>query len=248
MRRLTSNQLKEIENLIKDGKSLKKIAKITNLSKTTVYYHFRKLKGRTIKYPIFNFSSDEELGEVVGIFAGDGSLHFIPENYRYVVRIHSSLRNIDYLMHVKTLYERCFGVSFPVRKYKTRRFLEKNSKLIFYLFFNYLDFDPRNKSNTVKLKNIFSKKFNKGFLRGLLDTDGTFCIDNEGKLRLVYYTSSKELSKRLKIIIKNFGFECNISMSKNGCNQVFLYRSSIRNFARFLNSYKVNRRIKSMGW
>lgn len=244
MIRLTSTQKENIAKLIKKGNSLNKISKFLNLSKTTVYYHFRKIKGKTIKLPIINFPSEKVKGEVVGIFAGDGSLCFVPNDYAYVVRIHSSICNFDYLFYVKKLFERCFGTKFRICEYKTKRFLEKRSKLIYHFFFKFLDFNPRNKSNTIKLKKNLSDEFKLGFLIGLFDTDGTITKDKEGGLRMVYFTSSKSLANQLKKTIKEFGFECNITKSKDECNQIFLYRNSIRKFAKFINSYKVNKRLK----
>jgi len=247
MKRLTDMQLKNIKKLMNEGKSLKKISKILNLSKTTVYYHFRKIKGRTIIQPAIHFPSERILGEVVGIFSGDGSLSFVPVNYGYTVRIHSSIYNFDYLIYVKKLFEKCFGTKFALCKYKSKRFIEKKSKSIYNFFFNYIDFSPKDKAHTVKLRDELSNEFKGGFLKGLFDTDGTFFKDEKrsGRIMMSYFTSSKELAKQLKDIIKGFGFECNISEDKRcGCNSIFIYKNSVMKFAKFLNSYKTNKRMK----
>lgn len=246
MKRLTIEQLGEVQNLINEGKSLKKISKVLNLSKTTIYYHFRRIKGRTIIQPLLDFPSERIKGEIVGIFSGDGSLTFVPRNYGYIVRIHSSIYNFDYILYVKNLFEKCFGTKFALCKYKTRRNIEKKSKMIYNFFFEYIDFNPKDKAHTVKLKDGLSTEFKKGFLKGLMDTDGTFFKDEKRKaITMAYFTSSRNLAKQLKNMINEFGFECNISVAKrDGCNSVFLYQNSIIKFAKFINSYKVNKRLK----
>jgi hypothetical protein len=153
---------------------------------------------------------------------------------------------MDYLIYVKTLFERCFRTKFSLCKYKTRRNIEKKSKMIYNFFFDYIDFNPRDKAHTIRLKDGLAEGFKKGFLKGLMDTDGTISMERGGRIAMAYFTSSKAMAIQLRKIIRDFGFECNISTAKrDGCNSVFIYKNSVSGFAKFINSYKVNKRLKS---
>ena len=186
-----------------------------------------------------NFSSDIELGEVIGIFAGDGHLCFDKKRYHYIVQISSSLRNYDYICYVKLLFEKCFNTKFYWHKNGDRRNIIKISKIIFKFFENeYLKFNRHKKSKTVSIKEIPSNDFKIGFLRGFLDTDGTVCETKYGT-RVAFYTSSPKLAGQIKELIKEFGFSCGLTISKRDGNiGIYLSRKQIEDFIRFLSSYK----------
>ncbi len=112
MNRLTKLELHKISRLTKSGSSLNKISENLSIPKTTVYYHFKKIKGPTYSKPVLNFNSPNELGEVIGIFSGDGSSQLSMPGYHYLIRVHFGIKNPEYTTHVKSLFEKGFGKNF----------------------------------------------------------------------------------------------------------------------------------------
>lgn len=152
-------------------------------------------------------------GEIAGIFAGDGSQYFEPKSYHYENNIHFGGHNYQYAIYVKNLYEGFFKKNFMFRKESLNRYrLRTHSKEIFYFFKNYLDYVPQIKHSTVKLKSLdFPRGFKRGFLRGLIDTDGSISfIKNEKRIRITFYTTSKELAYQICSIL--FEFKINNSL------------------------------------
>ena len=90
LNRLSKEEIKEINELISEGKSLNEITRIMNKNKTTVYYHFRKIKGRTINQIILNSNDEELIGEFIRLFAGDGSI-FKTKNFLYRTYLHFNI-------------------------------------------------------------------------------------------------------------------------------------------------------------
>ena len=224
--RLTDSQIIIMKKLIDGGMSLNYISRELGIGKTTVYYYFRKMKGKTLKSPVIKFDSDRELGEVVGIFTGDGSQSFDPKGYHYQNKVHFGLHNKDYVFYVKNLYEKCFGKKFFISKDgPTKLVVITNSKDIFNFFHKYVKFDSRDKSNTASLITNYrkNKDFMKGFLKGLLDTDGTVCICKTG-MRISYYTSSNKLAMQIKKSLQIFGIKAGISVARNNNNIYVLKR------------------------
>ena len=138
MKRLSGDEVERICDYVKLGHSLNKISKKLDISKTTIYYHYIRIKPKRETKP-FNLSDEEKVGEVVGIFAGDGSLT-TDKNYHYIVRIHLGTYMEDYADYVRNLYEDIFNKRF--RKYidRSRITLITQSKDIYNFFFNYLNF------------------------------------------------------------------------------------------------------------
>src|SRR3989344_6358277 len=224
--RLTDSQIIAMKKLIKNGKSLNYISKELDVGKTTVYYYFREIKGKTFKSTVIKFDSDKELGEVVGIFTGDGSQSFDPMGYHYQNKVHFGLHNKDYVFYVKNLYEKCFGKKFFVSKDgPTKLVVITNSKDIFNFFHKYVKFDSKDKSNTASLKIKYrkNKNFMLGFLKGFMDTDGSLYIDKRG-MRLAYYTSSHDLAMQIKRSLQTFGIKSSLTISKKNNRQIYVLK------------------------
>lgn len=62
--------------------SLISIIKKIRLPKSVVYYWFVKEKGKKIKPIKICNDLEEEIGEIMGVFAGDGNF-YLDSNYRY---------------------------------------------------------------------------------------------------------------------------------------------------------------------
>ncbi|MBU0667331.1 MAG: LAGLIDADG family homing endonuclease [Nanoarchaeota archaeon] len=78
-----------------------------------------------------------------------------------------------------------------------------NSKFIYYFVYHYLSFD-KNKTHSISLKkNVddYSEQFLKGFILGLMITDGYL------KKRFYFNTTSERLANNVLLILKKFNFE-----------------------------------------
>ena len=243
MIRLTKNQIGQIIKMTEDGKSLNYISGELKIKKTTVYYHFLKIRGRTNIKPTLKFSNDKELGEIIGIFTGDGSLSYIPKRYGYQVRVHFGKVNIDYMWYVKSLFEKCFGKKFLVKNSgKNGVIIETMSKDIFNFFFRDLNFNRHCKSKTVYLKsNKYSELFLIGFLKGLIDTDGSICDTKNGRY-MSFYTSSKKLKNQFCDVLNKINILHGVSedrRKKESINyRVYIFRRDINKLLSIIKPYK----------
>tara|TARA_Y100000310_G_scaffold337823_1_gene425884 strand:+ start:2317 stop:3078 length:762 start_codon:yes stop_codon:yes gene_type:complete len=205
---------KRMSNLIIAGTSINNISRELNLGKSTIYYHYKKIKGRKYKLPTVKVGYSSIDGEIIGIFIGDGSQHFERKSCHYTVNIHFGLKNIRYALYVKCMYQSFFNKKFRLEKSNPGSIrITTYSKEIFNFFKNYLDYEPKIKHCTVKLRTMkLPKRFKIGLLRGLWDTDG--CIYNrENRIRAVFYTTSQVLAQQVHQIL--IGMEIQNSVYTN---------------------------------
>ena len=88
--RLTKQEIENLTNYIQRGISLNKLVKKIGKNKTTLYYHFRKIKGKKY-FPLMLHSKNQELlGEFIGLFAGDGSL-YKSTDYKHKLSLHFNI-------------------------------------------------------------------------------------------------------------------------------------------------------------
>jgi intein/homing endonuclease len=239
---MTLNTKEKMLKLIKDGLSLNRISKETGLAKTTIYYYSRKIKGKKYFEPEFDLKYSEIEGEIAGIFAGDGSQHHDSKKGSYRINIHFGKTN--YVFYVKDLFEGYFNKKFRLNhESRNRARLCTESKKIFFHFKNYLEYDSKIKHSTVKLRSLdLPKEFLLGFLRGFLDTDGTIARCSDRSMRIVYTTTSKELSEQLKEILKQFDVACGGYTAKRlglkDLYQVYILARSNESFLRLVQPFK----------
>ena len=211
MPRLSQEIIEYLKTAILRGTSINKISHESHLAKSTIYYYYKKFKGKKYVIPSFTPGYTETEGELVGIFAGDGSQYFYKKTYRYEVNIHFGIKNKEYAIYVQKLFESFFHHAFRLRAEKNGRILRLRieSKIVYNYFKNYLNYLPNIKHSTVKLKNMDNPhKFKIGFLRGLIDTDGSVLYKKDRKkVRVDYTTTSKELALQMGFLFK----EMNIS-------------------------------------
>jgi hypothetical protein len=193
-------------NLIKNGHSINEIVKITGLGKSTIYFHYKKLKGRKNKKIEFKFKSDNEIGEFLGIFAGDGSYSKDKKKYHHCIRIYTGYYEREYAKKVYNNFSLWFNKK-PMNyilKFKGRPTVVVNSyysKELLILIQKYLKWEGK-KTYSVELRdlNLKNKQFNIGFIRGLIDTDGS--LDRK-RNRLSFSTVSTVLVKQAERIIES---------------------------------------------
>ena len=99
----------KIINLIKRGVSIPKISKELDVGKSTIYYHYKKIKGR--RYPLVRIPDNNKVtGEFLGAFAGDGSFFFDKKTGHYTISIHLHPKDDkNYGFYLKDLIEKNFN-------------------------------------------------------------------------------------------------------------------------------------------
>lgn len=237
----------EIIKQIKKGTSINKISIMCGVGKSTIYYYYKKIKGKKYKEPQFTLSASEIEGEIVGIFAGDGSQFYYPVSGAYPINIHFGVKSEQYAKYVKKLFELYFNKKFRLSYEKSGRIirLRTQSKKIFYYFKNYIIYDSHSKHSTVRLNSLtIPNEFKIGFLRGLFDTDGSVIyLQKEKRVRIAFYTTSSELMKQAQALMNEFNFKygCCIRTSKKGHKNVhvlWLWKESNDKFLKTIVPYK----------
>ena len=171
----TQIEIQKIKNLAKNGQSVNQIKEQLELPKSTVYYHFRKEVGQKQKENQLKIPDDPEFkGELCGIFAGDGSYHYYPEKYKHDIRISLNFKD-NYWEELKTFLTENLGKEpFLIKeKDKNNITLKYTSQSLYQFLKAHLNWGE-DKTLTISLENghDFDDSFYKGFLRGLIDTDG----------------------------------------------------------------------------
>lgn len=210
---LLSNELRnEIRDKIKNGISINNISKELSLGKSTIYYYYKKIKGKKFIEPEFKLRNSRLEGEINGIFAGDGSQYYDAKRGSYEVNVHFGAKNYWYAIYVKELFEKFFQKKFRLDfEYGSKFRLRTQSRKIFNYFQNYLSYDCHIKHCTVKLKEQCSSAFKIGFLKGMFDTDGCFSLNNpERRARVSYCTTSEELAKQITLILNGLNVKNSI--------------------------------------
>jgi len=72
----------KIKKLAESGVSLNKISQKLTLKKSTTYYWFRKFSKNKMHKVKINRFLDEEIGEIIGAFCGDGNF-YKDKRYQY---------------------------------------------------------------------------------------------------------------------------------------------------------------------
>jgi len=200
-------------DLIEKGFSIPKISKRLGVGKSTIYYHYNKLKGR--KYPLIKIpNEDKVIGEFLGVFAGDGSFYYDKKIGHYTIKIH--LHAIDdkkYSIYLKRLIKTHFNKK--VRSYLVK---EKGLVLVFYSksiyeFIQEYLYIRGYKTLNVHIKkpiNDLSNDFLIFFIKGLIDTDGH--MNKYGQI--VISLISKDMISQTSQILEKFGIQNKIYLRK----------------------------------
>jgi hypothetical protein len=206
MPKMPVSKKEKLKELIMKGQSINKISEELSIAKSTIYYTYKKLKGKKFILPFFKLEKNEIEGEIVGIFAGDGSQYFHKRTGHYEVNVHFGVKSKEYALYVQQLYESFFNHSFRLREEKNGRILRLKieSKIVYGYFKNYLDYEPRIKHCTVKLNSLnYPLAFKIGFIRGLIDTDGSVLYKKDRRYpRVSFSTTSKNLASQVCLLLK----------------------------------------------
>ncbi len=228
----------EIRARIERGESLNNISAEMKLPKSTIYEHYRRIRGLKIARVSIIDKSNDISGEVVGAFAGDGSFQK-QENYHYKLRVYLSGDEEEY---ANTLYERMSGL-FTKKPTKWRSpnvnniILMYNSKSIYEWLRGYLDWGA-DKTGTICLKGKtarYPRDFLIGFLRGLLDTDG-YVAKPSGYT--IFATISPQLAKQTSQALNQLGIENCATIQYSQWRPLHIVRIKKKNAVRLLELLK----------
>jgi len=243
MRRLTPKEKKKIHRLLTEGKSLYFISRKLNLGKTTVYYHTRKIIGRKIKLIKVNEADDEKIGEFLGMFAGDGHYFRDKVNHKYIIRLSIGISESEIKDYYSNIITFVFGKSPRIYEQKSVYIIEISSKEVVNFIKKYLKWIDGFKTQTIKLIgdiDNYSIGFIKGFLRGLIDSDGYVRKERQ---EIYFGTVSKCLLENFTSGLKKFNFKFKVYEQKQPTGSKIFYKvrlsgDEVINFCRMIKPIK----------
>lgn len=249
--RFSSQEILLIKNLTENGQSLNHISRVLNVGKPTIYYQVRKFKPRLRKDFIVNIN-EFQIGELIGAFAGDGSYVYrlrdkqdLKKGGQYIIRYHLSMKDdLQYAEYLKNiLIQMNLNPHLYKRESNGTLELTLSSKSFILFIKKYLIWDGKKTYSVCLKENIkdYSDEFIRGFVRGLMDTDGYVEISNVGIMCV-----SGDLIKNLRDIFDSLGIKYKFSIKifkekrKDG-HLIRVYRDSLGNYNSlfgFSNKYK----------
>lgn len=242
-KRLTKKEFEYLKHLIASGFSLNKIIKLTDKSKTTIYYHFRKIKGKTYSSIKIDEKDQLHIGEFMGIFAADGNF-FKTKQYHYRVFLFFGPEEEERKNQVKGFLTRLFAKS-PIESNRSNLLiLYYCSKPLYEFIKEYLVWNKGGKktySISLREKN-FSNDFKIGFLRGNIDSDGYI-----SKRKISFASVSEKLMDNIMVFLNNL----DISYTKGIHNDkrpnrktIYYVDISKKNHEKFLNVIKPRKKVR----
>ncbi len=240
---LSSEIRDDMINRINNCISINKISKELNLAKSIIYYHYKKIKGKKFKDVEFNFNKEDELGEFLGIFAGDGNF-FHDKNGSYNIRIFVGYYEKEYAYILENLFFNVFNKKPWIWTNKSVIILQYKSKKLYKLLREHLNWIGK-KTYSVGLINLnHSKLFFTGFLRGLLDTDGSY---NKSRNTIMFSTTSKNLDLQTAFILEKilnirFGKYIYYQEGRKPLYQTLIYGENARSIIEILKPRNKSKR------
>ena len=243
--RLSKDEKERIRKMTLDGKSLNQIVNLTGLGKTTIYYNVKDLKSRQWRKLIVNLS-EEKIGELMGAFAGDGSYYHPKKGGSHKIRFSLSIsRDMKYAEYLIDLLKKLNLNPFLFKKEKENALdVTVNSKEFIEFIYNFLCWEGK-RTYSIKLKedlDKYSEDFLKGFVRGLMDTDGYVKVSN-----VSFGVVSEGLIKNLAQILDKFNLKYKLSTKireplRRNLFLIRIYRNSLDKYYTligFSNLYKL---------
>lgn len=210
MKRLTKKEKGLVIKLMKQGKSLNHISKHTKRGKSTIYYYYKKIFGKKFKNVEVNYESDEFVGELVGIFVGDGGHFYDTKRKAHAIRFYFNNSEKEYVTEILQLLHKNLNKKSHLYRVKNVLIIRYYSKILYDFLMKYVRWEksgdprrPNKKSRTVSLRSIdVSREFKIGFLRGFIDTDGH--ISNK---KIVFSSSSNKIIQQSISFLNDLGFK-----------------------------------------
>lgn len=240
--RLSAEDKNEIEALVKNNHSLNNIAIILGKSKTTIYYHYVKIKGKTVEKLKIISGNEELIGEFIGLFAGDGCLDKTPD-YKYRIYLFFNIKEKKVVEKIlKNNLLKIFSKKPMIFYSKNKIIICFYSKAMNNLIKHYLTWDYNfRKSHTVQLSTLdHPVKFMIGFLRGSIDSDGHI-----SKNKIVFSSVSTYLIKDIAYFLENIDIKYSIYTyrekreNRKDMHHVYIKKSDFQKFKKIVKPRKV---------
>lgn len=147
---------------------------------------------------------DKKLAEIFGALNGDGHI----SNFQYEINIVGDSKEKAYMIHLKNLFEKKFGISFTFFEEPNRIKLRTYSKELSNYLINKHNFPKGRKKGKLKVPEIIkkSREFKKSYLRGLFDTDGTIYVRRKNDLVIEISNVDRRFRKEVANILADLGF------------------------------------------
>lgn len=195
----------EIQAAIRAGESLNRLSERLGLNKSTLYYHYRKIKGRRNRRAVRHTTPQHKVGELIGAFAGDGS-YARDARYHHQVCIHSASNESAYADALEKIIAEAFEIRVSRFVHGNRIRMRACSRLVLDWLREFLAWEGR-RSHTIALRGNYrscSQEFARGSLRGLLDTDG---YASKSCRRVLFVTISHRLASQTRYYLRRAGFQ-----------------------------------------
>lgn len=201
-----------------NNESLSNICKTLALNKTTVYYHIRKNFGRSYSLVDVDYSNLDKIGEIIGVFAGDGSA---VRKFNHVW-FHFGYDEKEYAESFSEVLYSVFNKKPYMYPYKRTINLRYNSKRVYNFILEYLEWFG-NRTASIRLVNLtLPSEFIIGFLRGFWDAEG---YTDRDRIRTTVTTISPELAVQVNSMLIGLGFKshCKEYYRKNRAPHTRIY-------------------------
>jgi DNA-binding transcriptional regulator WhiA len=247
IRRLTSDQINEVIESAKAGRSLRKIAETLNANKTTVYYHARNYCRKMTKLDL-TFLDDSEKGYIIGLFLGDGSLNRGQKIPRYIVRFAlDAKRDQDIATRLVLIFEKSRKKVSVFPRENTLIVKVCSKELVEYIQ-TYIEYKANlyhKKEKKLLTHNDLSLKFQYGVLAGIIDSDGHV----HKHLGTEIKTVSPSIFKEILNLLNNLGITAKTkrrratekSYSKKTCFSIYIPSFQMRTCQNGIPSVRIAR-------
>lgn len=172
-KRLTPEEIKKIQALVKSGLSIRKVAKQAGISYSTVHRYAARFSKRQMRID-FSVFTERELGYIIGFFAGDGSRIAEKRSGHYGAKFcFDAKRDVEIAPFLRGLFEKS-GKHAALYREDTWLVMKVYSKRLLgflYGFVRYVEYEGRTCKILVGIAS-WSRDFMLGFVGGLIDADG----------------------------------------------------------------------------
>ncbi len=252
---LSDLELDLIQKEHSKGVSGKKIGEILNRDALVINRCIKRGvspgKRNTIEID-FKPEFKELLEEFIGAFAGDGNFYLKP-NGGYRTSLFLNEKESAYANYLKNVVKNVFGFYPRIWHYKRGHmiYLVIQRKRVYQIIRLLLNWSIKNKTYTIGLVNDlqnYDSAFLKGFIRGLISTDGSVSYKGNKKLRVKveFSSTSKRLINQYVSALKLFGIPSNMYYKNNNSHSIwsveFSRKTSVENF---YNNIGLNESLRS---
>lgn len=247
MNRLTESEKEKILNFAKGGKSLNKISFETSIPKTTLYYHLKNHIRKNSQLELKK-ASEIEIGYILGLFFGDGHFDIRKNNYSYRIVFSFDLRRdkkiVKKLIQIfKTMKGKPYIVTFSSRN--TVRVICISKKLFLFLK-NFLVYKKLQRGKAIINKKFYLKNIDnwnkdriRGFIAGIIDSDGHIGRTKYNSEFITIATFSKKFAQQIIYFLEIFGFLNSVSLDSQN---IYRIRISTKSFERILQLIPIMKR------